>query len=364
MERDQAVRLARDTDGVRQVVDQIQIQREPAERALRDGEARDPADREPVPTTGVDEQEPTTPERRQDVELRDERTLTDRVDDGWITTKVQSQFYLDRDLRGRHIDVTTREGIVTLAGEVRTEAERQEALRIARETDGVRRVEERLTVRPETDRDRPDPTAERDGEPGIRDRVDDAWVTTKIQSQFFLDRDIKGRNIDVTTRQGVVTLSGEVESDAERENALRIARETEGVTRVDDQLRIVPEAAREPAGTTGRETPREPGRDAAPQDQTPAPPEGPVPPDRTRAEEPRDAAAGVTAGDATLADQIRTKLAADPQVSAARIDVEVQDGVVTLSGVVDNEAARDRAVKVAREIDGVQRVEDRLSIQQ
>ena len=53
-----------------------------------------------------------------------------------------------------------------------------------------------------------------------------------------LDDLVKARTIDVTTTHGVTTLSGHVTSAAERERALSLARETEGVERVIDRLRI------------------------------------------------------------------------------------------------------------------------------
>jgi len=68
--------------------------------------------------------------------------------------------------------------------------------------------------------------------------VDDDLVTSMIQAKFFQDPEVKARDIDVSTRNGVVTLRGEVASAAERAQALRLARETQGVQRVEDALRI------------------------------------------------------------------------------------------------------------------------------
>jgi hypothetical protein len=63
-------------------------------------------------------------------------------------------------------------------------------------------------------------------------------VRTKVQAQFFTDPGVKGRNIDVTTANGVVTLSGKVDSEAARRRAIEIARGTEGVRDVEDHLRV------------------------------------------------------------------------------------------------------------------------------
>ncbi len=66
----------------------------------------------------------------------------------------------------------------------------------------------------------------------------DGALTAKIKSKMALDDTVKALNLDVDTRGGVVTVKGYVRSDAERERALQLARETEGVTRVVDGLRV------------------------------------------------------------------------------------------------------------------------------
>ncbi len=70
--------------------------------------------------------------------------------------------------------------------------------------------------------------------------VRDASITSKIVAKMALDDLVKARTIDVTTDGPIVTLSGRVHSQTERERALRLARETEGVQQVIDRLRIEP----------------------------------------------------------------------------------------------------------------------------
>jgi hypothetical protein len=66
----------------------------------------------------------------------------------------------------------------------------------------------------------------------------EAAVTAKIKSKMALDDNIQAARIDVDTNGTVVTLRGTVNSADERERALRLARETEGVTSVVDQLTV------------------------------------------------------------------------------------------------------------------------------
>ncbi|TYT26991.1 BON domain-containing protein [Luteimonas viscosa] len=63
--------------------------------------------------------------------------------------------------------------------------------------------------------------------------VDDTWITTKVKSSLLADNDVSGLAIDVETVNGVVALSGQVESQAQIDHATRIARDIEGVTNVD-----------------------------------------------------------------------------------------------------------------------------------
>ena len=68
--------------------------------------------------------------------------------------------------------------------------------------------------------------------------VSDTWITSKVQAMYFLDRDVKGMNIDVTTKRGIVTLTGTVATEATRQKAIADARSIEGVNQVIDKLTI------------------------------------------------------------------------------------------------------------------------------
>jgi len=72
----------------------------------------------------------------------------------------------------------------------------------------------------------------------VRESAAEAALTSKITAKMVLDDYVKARAINVTTRGSTVTLSGTVRSTDERQRALRLARETAGVTSVVDQLSI------------------------------------------------------------------------------------------------------------------------------
>jgi hyperosmotically inducible protein len=68
--------------------------------------------------------------------------------------------------------------------------------------------------------------------------LSDAGLTAKIKSKMALDDSVRARSIDVTTKDHVVSLSGTVRSSAEHDRAVQLTRETNGVTRVIDDLKI------------------------------------------------------------------------------------------------------------------------------
>lgn len=72
----------------------------------------------------------------------------------------------------------------------------------------------------------------------VKETLAEASLTTKIKAKMALDDTVKARAIDVTTTGSTVTLRGTVHSVAERERAVSLARETDGITAVADHLEI------------------------------------------------------------------------------------------------------------------------------
>jgi hyperosmotically inducible protein len=66
---------------------------------------------------------------------------------------------------------------------------------------------------------------------------------------------------------------------------------------------------------------------------------------------------GQAVEDTLITTKVKASFAADPQVSALAISVDTENGVVSLSGVVESESERQRAIQLAQGIDGVKRVD-------
>lgn len=149
-----------------------------------------------------------------------------------ITTSVKSQLAADDLVQARRIDVDTPDRVVTLTGEVRSADEESQALQIARNTNGVRDVVDRISVMPEPGAT---PTTGVGGDPGTG-IFGDAGITAAVKSKLLADPDTSGLRIDVDTKDGNVT--GNVASQAEAREALDIARSVDAVKNVTDRLTV------------------------------------------------------------------------------------------------------------------------------
>lgn len=166
----------------------------------------------------------------------------------------------------------------------------------------------------------------------------DVGLTTKVKTKLAADDTVKAYKIDVDTKDAVVTLTGSVESEAAHTQAVHLARTTEGVKDVVDNLRTEPASA----ATSGTEPPmvKEP---------LPPPLEPGLP--------------GAIAGDAAITSAVKAKLLIDKDVAGLRIDVDTKDSVVTLTGKVKSDVEKAEALRVARGTDGVKSVIDKLTIE-
>lgn len=172
----------------------------------------------------------------------------EKLADGWLTTKIQAQFFADDDIKARFINVSSRDGVVRLKGFVESDDARRQVLEITRNTDGVKQVDDGqlLVGRPVHEFDTasapaiPAPVATTgiDAAVATPAPADDATVVSMVQARYFLDPMIKLRHIDVQSTNGVVTLKGQIASETERAQALMLARSAQGVVRVEDYLAV------------------------------------------------------------------------------------------------------------------------------
>ena len=162
--------------------------------------------------------------------------------DPGITTSVKTKLMADELVKARTINVDTRSRVVTLTGTVQSAAEEAKALQIARSTKGVVDVVDNIVIAPLSEPGAA-PTTGSAGDTSIgtaAEAVTDAGITTKVKSKLLADPDVSGLRIDVDTSDRVVTLTGTVNSSAEKARALDLAGKVENVKRVEDKLTVRP----------------------------------------------------------------------------------------------------------------------------
>lgn len=146
--------------------------------------------------------------------------------------------------------------------------------------------------------------------------IDDSVITSSVKSSLLADADIKSVDFKVETRKGEVLLSGFVDNQAQLDRATAVTRAVPGVKNIQNNVVL-----KGGPTTVGKK---------------------------------------VDAG--IITSKLKAELLADPLVKSFDIKVVTRDDEVLLTGFVDNQAQVDRAMEVARGIDGVRLVRNEMSI--
>ena len=146
--------------------------------------------------------------------------------------------------------------------------------------------------------------------------IDDSVVTARVKSALLADHDSKSFEIKVETHKGEVQLSGFVATQARIDNAIALTRNIEGVKSVENGMTL----------KDGKAT------------------------------------VGNTVDDGIVTAKVKTALLADVDVKSFDIAIVTRKGEVQLSGFVDNQAQINRAIDIARGIDGVQSINNEMSV--
>tara|TARA_Y100001968_G_C19233984_1_gene655913 strand:- start:29 stop:628 length:600 start_codon:yes stop_codon:yes gene_type:complete len=163
--------------------------------------------------------------------------------DAWIDGKAEATLLFNGSLDSFDINTDVKNGNVVLTGKVENSVDKKLAEELVANIDGVTSVDNKLTVVADNDMhsDMSD-----DMEEGVEEgtsELTDAKIATVIKTRLLMDTDISGFDIDVDVENGVVTLTGEVDSDAERDLAVEIAKNASDVKDVESDLRVVTETA-------------------------------------------------------------------------------------------------------------------------
>ena len=144
------------------------------------------------------------------------------VDDSTITTRINHEMLKDDVVKARQIDVDTIGGHVTLTGVVATREESARATKIARSVSAVKSVTNNIQI----------------GERSFGNVWSDNVLGNKIKAKLIAEPEVRSMNIDVDVYLGVVTLTGVVSSKYQKERAIEISRNTDGIVKVIDNLKV------------------------------------------------------------------------------------------------------------------------------
>ena len=156
--------------------------------------------------------------------------------DAWIDGKAETVLLMNTNLNNFDINTDVKNGKVVLTGKVESDLDKELAEELVLSLDGVTDVDNKLTVVKNVDTKNKKMKSD-----STESDLTDAKITTVITTRFLFNSEVGGTDIDVDTDIGVVTLNGTVGSDAEKQLAVKIAKNAEDVRDVVDNLTIVAE---------------------------------------------------------------------------------------------------------------------------
>jgi osmotically-inducible protein OsmY len=305
-----------------------------------------------------------------------EAELEKEATDKEITNAIRSELWFHDGVDANDVDVITVEGIVTLSGTVDNILAEERAVKIAETTVGVRGIVNRIQVEPAGSRS-------------------DARLETAVRTGLVVNPATEAFDIKVEADDGVITLTGTVESWYEKQLATTVAKGIKGVRDIRNKLRLKYEADRsdreireEVEARLENDVLIDDALISVKVDDGKVRLSGTVGSlgEKTRARTfawvtgVKDVEAAELGIEWWMRDKMRRKssytgradreiesalmdaLLYDPRVSARGLDITVDGGAVTLTGVVEDLQAREAAGEDARHVTGVWRVKNYLKV--
>jgi len=224
--------------------------------------------------------------------------------DDRIESSAKKSYVFKTYLKDDSIKVESQNGAVTLTGTVADDSQKSLAENTVAGLPGVKSVDNQLKLKGESPAEH-----------------SDAWLGTKVKTALLFHRNVRATKTDVNVRDGVVILSGEASSLAQKELTTEYARDVEGVKEVKNEMTIA---------------------------------KNPATPSQT---------AGEKIDDASITAQVKGSLLSHRSTSAVSTKVSTTDGIVTVSGTAKNAAEKDLVTKLVNDINGVKSVVNNMTIE-
>lgn len=236
-----------------------------------------------------------------------------------IESSAKKSYVFMTYLKGDDIKIqTANDSVVTLTGTVAEGYHRSLAGETVSELPGVVRVNNKLEIKGEQ------PTEN-----------SDIWIGMKIKAMLMFHRNVSGLGTDIDVKNGVVTLHGKVQSEAQKELTAEYAGDVEGVKSVKNDLII------ENAGKATVEKERA---------------------EKSTVKKENENKVSDYIDDASITAQVKVALLFHRSTSVIKTKVITKDGVVTVSGIAKNGAEKDLVSKLINDIKGVKALKNEMTI--
>jgi hyperosmotically inducible periplasmic protein len=223
--------------------------------------------------------------------------------DDRIESSAKNSYVFKTYLKDDSIKIMSKEGMVTLEGTVSEESHKGLAQETVTSLPGVTGVNNQLVLKGDQ------PAQNSDG-----------WIGMQVKAALFFNRNVSAVNTEVDVTDGVVTLKGKANSQAQKDLSGEYAKDIDGVKSVKNQMTIEPTEKKPDEGKDNM------------------------------------------IDDASITAQVKVAYLTHHSTSAFKTGVTVNNGVVTLSGTAVSEAAKDMATKVAQDIKGVTKVINNMNV--
>jgi hyperosmotically inducible periplasmic protein len=225
--------------------------------------------------------------------------------DDRIESSFKKSYVYKTYLKDEKINISSKDGAVTLSGDVYNETHKPMAQDVAEALPGVKSVDNRIEIKG----DRPAENT-------------DTWVSMKVKTALVFHRNVNAQKTKLYVKDGIVTLKGEAANQAQKDLTTEFAKDVQGVKDVKNEMTVA---------------------------KTPAKP---------------DQTVGETIDDASITAQVKMTLLSHRSTGVLRTKVETNDGVVTLAGKARNAAEKDLATKLVEDVHGVKKVVNNMTIEE
>lgn len=216
--------------------------------------------------------------------------------DDKIESSFKKSYVYKTYLKDEHIAINSKDGAVTLSGDVLEASHKPMAQDTVEALPGVKSVDNNIVV---------------------KNDKSDKWLKMKVQTALVFHSNVNARKTEVSVKNGVVTLKGKATSQAQKELATEYVKDVEGVKGVKNEMAIV-----KPNDTISEKI-----------------------------------------DDASITAQVKMTLMMHKSTGVIRTGVTTDNGVVTLSGQANNDAERDLVTKLTENVDGVKNVFNKMTVE-